>query len=397
MSNDASSPADQATQPKPLKFLFHHRIASRDGQSVHMDEIIIALGKLGHDVELVGPERTAEASFGDDGGLIAKLKKNLPKAIYEVLEFGYNVVVWKRLKKALKEYQPDVVYERYNLFMIAGVWWAKRKGYRVLLEVNAPLFEERLVNDGLGLKKLAKWTEDYCWRNANVVLPVTDVLADYVREAGVPEERICIIPNGINDERFGNTPSTTDAKTNLGLPDSTVLGFTGFIREWNKLENIIDLIADEPSLKDVFFLIVGDGPVRDFLNDYAEKHGVANRFKITGVVGRDEIANYVAAFDIALQPGVTRYASPLKMFEYMFLGKAIIAPDQANIREILEHEKDALLFDASNKNAMHEALLKLAENPELRTRLGQAARQTIDDKSFKWLENAKKIASLSRD
>ncbi len=77
--------------------------------------------------------------------------------------------------------------------------------------------------------------------------------------------------------------------------------------------------------------------------------GIASRVHFTGIVERDDVAKYVAAFDIALQPAVVAYASPLKLFEYLALGKAIVAPGQPNIREILTHEKNALLFDPARQ------------------------------------------------
>jgi glycosyltransferase involved in cell wall biosynthesis len=90
---------------------------------------------------------------------------------------------------------------------------------------------------------------------------------------------------------------------------------------------------------------VGDGPARAAIESLTESLGIPDRVTVTGIIDRDEVARYVGVFDIALQPDVVEYASPLKLFEYMALGKAIIAPDRANIREILTHGRDALLFD----------------------------------------------------
>ncbi len=114
----------------------------------------------------------------------------------------------------------------------------------------------------------------------------------------------------------------------------------------------------------------------------------------TGVVGRDAVARHVAAFDIAIQCGVTEYASPLKLFEYMYLARAIVAPATDNIREILTDGHDALLFNPERSEAMEDALLLLCRNDDLRIQLGTQARVTIDVKSLTWSRNAQRVAQL---
>jgi glycosyltransferase involved in cell wall biosynthesis len=115
---------------------------------------------------------------------------------------------------------------------------------------------------------------------------------------------------------------------------------------------------------------------------------------ITGIVPREEVGNHLAAFDIALQPGVTAYASPLKLFEYMAAGLPIIAPDTANIREILTDRVDALLIDPVRADALAAAVMELCRDGALRRSLGAAARATVDRRGLTWLNNARLVAAL---
>jgi glycosyltransferase involved in cell wall biosynthesis len=359
-----------------------------------MDELIAALKMLGHEVVVVGPARTARLEFGGDDDPVSFLKSALPRMLYEVLEFSYNLVALWRLWRALRRHRPDAVYERYNLFFLAGPLLCRLNSIPLLLEVNAPICEERSMLDGLALRRFAAWTQRTAWRSADVLLPVTDVLAGYARRAGVAAERIVVVPNGVDVTKFNDLPDRESAKHRLGLSGKLVLGFTGFVRQWNDLDRVVDLLAARGAEFDMHLLLVGDGPARATLERRAERAGVRGRVTITGIVPRDEIAAHIAAFDIALQPGVTAYASPLKLFEYMAAGLAIVAPDQPNIREILIDRRDALLIDPARAETLTAAVIELCRDEALRERLARAARATIDRRGLTWINNARLVAAM---
>lgn len=392
-----SEEADVA--PRKLRILYHHRTRSKDGQNVHIEELTAALKRRGHEIIMCEPGGMREATFGEDAtdegaGLIAWLKKMLPAPVYELLELGYSVPAYFRLARAWREQRPDVLYERNNLFLLSGGWLAKRARLPFLLEVNAPLADERAKYGDLSLRGLARWLEHVAWRQADYVLPVTDVLADFCRAGGVPEERIRVIPNGINLERFPPSLDGNAARAELGLEGKVVLGFTGFMRAWHGLNAVVDAIAESPNRENLHFLIVGDGLARADLEAHAAKRGVADQVTVLGVVQRDRVAHYVAAFDVALQPKVTDYASPLKAFEYMTLGKAIVAPDQPNIREILQDDDNALLFDPAAPGAFRAAIDRLCADQELRQRLGASAARAIAAYDYTWDGNARRVETL---
>lgn len=377
-----------------MKILYHHRTRSKDGQSVHIDEMIGALRGLGHEVIVVAPPSAETESFGSDAGLVAWLKRFMPKFSYELMELAYSVIAYRRLAKAVEQHKPDCLYERYNLFLPAGIWLKRKYRLPMLLEINSPIFEERARYDGLSLRRLARWSQQYTWRAADYVLPVTAVLADIVESYGVDKRRIIVIPNGINADRFGKPIDVAEAKRALGLQDSLVLGFTGFVRDWHGLDKVIDMIAGDPPKTGRHLLVVGDGPARDGLERQAKALGISDRVTFTGVIGRDDVARYVAAFDIALQPAVVAYASPLKLFEYLALGKAIVAPAQPNIAEILTDNSNALLFDPNDANGLPAALDQLCADPALRTRIAAKARDTIGEQGLTWRCNAERSVDL---
>lgn len=377
-----------------MKILYHHRTASRDGQAVHIDELIDAFRRLGHEVIVVSPSLSAGQEFGKESGTVAALKRHLPRAAFELLEIAYSLVAYRRLVQAYREHRPDVLYERFNLFLLAGVWLRRSRHIPFLLEVNAPLYDERRNFGGLALKPLAHWFQRTIWRGADKVLPVTDALAEYVRRDGVTSERIEVIQNGINPKNFLRKIDFEAAKARFGLQGRLVLGFAGFVRDWHGLDSVIELLAEtDPSLG-LSFLIIGDSPGCRQLARQAEQLGVADRLVLAGLVERDSIPEAVSAFDIALQPAVTVYASPLKLFEYMALARAIVAPRQSNIEETLTDGENALLFEPNDRAGFRACVERLCRDAALRLKLGTAARQTIIDRDFTWDANARRIEAL---
>ena len=264
----------------------------------------------------------------------------------------------------------------------------------MLLEVNAPLAQERADHSGgLKLHPLAWRIENALWRSADRVLPVSQALSEPLLAAGVDPARISVIPNAIDPTAFDDIDPEM-AKRALGLSGKLVLGFAGFMREWHGLDLVIEALARPDMPRSVHVLLLGDGPARAAMQRRAVEFAIADRVTFTGIVPRAEFGRHVAAFDIALQPRAVAYASPLKLFDYMAAGKAIVAPDQPNIRELVGDEKSALLFDPQHKTAMLDAILRLVRDSGLRRRLGMAARGLIDERGFTWRENARRVAAL---
>lgn len=381
-----------------MKILYHHRIGSRDdGQLVHIEELIGALRGRGHEIIIIGPSAIGETrASGLQAKLILWLKKWLPKAVYEALEFAYSFGDYRTLSRAIRTHRPDLIYERYNLFWPSGIWARKRFGIPLILEVNAPLYDERSRYGGLVLKALARHTERTCWRQADRVVTVTNVLRRRIAAEGVAADRIAVTPNGINFGRFPNEISRTEAKRRLGLEDKLVLGFVGYAREWHGLERVLEVMATRPE-RNLFFLLVGGGSARPRLERLAEEKHLADRVKFVDFVAHDEVPAYLQAFDIAIQAAVVDYASPLKLFEYMASCAAIVAPDKENIREVVTHEREALLFDPDSQEGFAAAIDRLCRDRDLRERLGAAARQTLRDRDATWCHNAAVVEGLARE
>ena len=378
-----------------MRILFHHRIASTDGQFVHLTELTRALRELGHEVLIVGPKIGESGALGETNNLISTLKKAIPSALYEVMEFTYSFIAALRLWQAARVFKPDVVYERYNLHLHAGRFVAKVIGRPFILEVNAPLAEERDVYGKLTLKTFAKWSDGVIWRSAHMALPVTNVLADKLRKQGVKEDRITVIHNGADLSQYQQTRAQCRKQINGIGENDVVFGFVGFIRRWHGLSKVVDFIKSRPDLP-IRAIFVGDGREdKDELEKQIDDLGLSEKIKITGFVNRERIPTYVGAFDVALQPASTLYASPLKLFEYMAAGCAILAPATPNIKEVLKHETSGLLFDPNSIESMVSCFQRLCDDPTLRTVVGNNAKTLCKTFPYTWENNAKLVVSIA--
>ena len=373
-----------------MKILYHHRIASKDGQFVHVEELTNALIEQGHQLYFVAPKVNENADFGGDGGFVSKLKKALPKALYELLELSYSLWVFIKLVVAIIKFKPDVIYERYNLHQPAGVLAAKLFRLPLVLEINAPLVEERSKYSGLALQGFAKKIENFTWRTASHCLPVTDVLADYLRKISIPESKITVIHNGVR-QQFIDEMMLQDINSHK---KEIVIGFTGFIHPWHGMDKALEAIAEHKELP-LRLICVGDGDILPDLRRQAEQLGIADKVEFKGLITRDKVLDYVKEFDIALQPDVTAYASPLKMFEYMAVGALIVAPKTPNIEEILT-EDTALFFDIGDKTGFKEALTTSITSYQALDEKRRAVKQSVLDKQFIWQENAQRVVDLAK-
>ena len=381
-----------------MKILYHHRIRSRDGAYVHISEICRALTERGHEIVVAGPN-TVSKSDGYAKGLdvVSIVRKKLPKFLWEIMEITYSLYDFTRLVLFYYRSTPDIIYERYQLFTPTGIWLKYFFRIPLVLEVNSPLAMERSRTEGLFFRTFADRVEAFTWKHADRVLPASEAMASIiVSRTGLPRDKIEIIRNAVTPQAFA--PGAHDnAKRSHGLEGRLVIGFIGFLREWHNADRVVRFLHRRGEDLDLHFLIVGDGPARQDVEELARELDVASRLTITGVVPRDEVSRHAAAFDIAVHIHDVEYAIALKLIEYLSLGLPILANDSESIREVLVNDENALLIDEDDPQAYEETLELLCRDVSLRERLGMAARRTIVDQGLTWDENARRVEEVLSD
>ena len=382
------------------RILYHHRTQALDGQRVHINAIQEALQALGHEVMEVSPLPATEQAGATSirtprRRLFERMAAVAPKGLYETAELAYNLAAYRALSSAIVRFKPHFVYERYALNTVAGVWTSRRFGVPILLEVNSPLADEKRALGKLLFHKLSGRLERYTLVNATRVLAVTQVLADgLMRSTGLPQTRIKVVQNGADlDVNAPNDSRRSAARRELGYTDEdVVIGAIGFFREWHGIDMLLTAVAEARALfASARILLVGDGPAIPDLKQLSSRLGLEGVVTFCGAVAHDRVAHHLSAMDVVAIPRAVAYASPLKLFEYMAGAKAIVAPRQANLLEVVTDGVDAICFSESDRAGLQTALGRVVQDASLRNNLGREARATIERRCFTWNGNAERI------
>ena len=373
-------------------------------EAVHIHGFAGGLEQLGLAVDVVGPpgvdldpNSTVAPTTGRAATPWGVLARKVPQPVFECLELGYNLAAIPRLWARCLRQKPELIYERYALFNAAGVLVGRLTGVPVVLEVNETAGVDRTrQGKRIAMAGLARWLERRILRSAAGVVVVSGYLRDYVHELGVPDERIRVTPNAVDAERFD--PERVDGETvraRFGLEGSTVVGFAGSFTKWHGLDLLLQAAADlMPEFPDLKLLLVGDGARRRASEQMAEELGIAERVVFTGKVPHAEMPTYMAAMDLGVMPASNVYGSPMKVFEYMSMGKPAVAPRYRPLEEAIAHSEDGLLFEPGSCISLTAQLRALLDDAAYRRRLGEAAQRKVRAR-HQWVNNAETVLELA--
>jgi glycosyltransferase involved in cell wall biosynthesis len=380
-----------------VKILYHHRTRATDAQKVHILEMVSAFRQLGHEVEVASlvetenrasrPEREARESG------LKKLLRALPFSS-ELVQLAYNLfaIPWLCLK--IRRSRADFIYERYSLFNFSGVAAASLCGKPIVVEVNSPLALEMSREKEIRAHKLAAWIERAICNRATKVVVVSGPLRRIMIENGVRESKLRLMPNGVNLQRFNGKRDPRLAES-LGIRGRVVIGFVGWFRPWHGIELLLEAFRESGLWKrQAVLLLVGDGPATADLKQYVAANQLQDSVIFAGPVSHELVPPYLDLMDIAVQPAANEYCCPMKILEYMGLAKAIVAPRQENIEELLENGRGAVLFQPGDAQSFARALSALAMDTELRSRTGRNALRAIYERGLLWESNAQRVVEM---
>lgn len=380
-----------------MRILYHHRTLGDGAEGIHIREMVKAFREIGNEVKVIGPIGEKPPESSRKSRMLERVKRMIPHVLYELLEISYTGYCFWKTARAIRAFKPDFIYDRYIIFNAGTVQAGRLFGVPVCLEVNAPLAMERSVepDERLAFRRTASRMESWICRQATQTIVVSTPLKRYLESIGVPEGKCIVMPNGVDPDRF--TPRDKDAVlcNELGISgDDFVVGFTGILRPWHGLDLLLEAFASMVKKgHKAFLLIVGDGPHRKPLEKRAAELGLGRALCITGRVPHAKVPEYVSLFDVAVSPRATFYASPMKVIEYMALGKPVVVPATPNFLDIIDERAEGITFEDGNAAALEQALVCLCQEPELRRQLGVRARQKVE-RRLNWRWNAEAVCRL---
>jgi glycosyltransferase involved in cell wall biosynthesis len=211
-------------------------------------------------------------------------------------------------------------------------------------------------------------------------------MRDELLGRGVPADRILVNPNAVDPERYRPDTDGTAVRKGLALDGKTVLGFISTFQPWHGAEVLANafaiLMREHPEYRDsVRLLLVGSGPRLATSKQLLSDAGLDDAVRFAGLVPQGEGPRYLAACDILVSPHVPNpdatpfFGSPTKLFEYMAMGRGIVASNLDQIGEVLRHGETAWLVPPNDPDALASGLAHLIADRGLRMALGDAARR----------------------
>lgn len=275
---------------------------------------------------------------------------------YELNYFRFHRDIVEQSAAIMCENDYDFIYQRMSVDNYSGVLLSRMTGVPLVLEYNgSEAWAAKHWGKPLRFHDQAVLAEDLCLRHAHCVVTISEVLRDELIERGVPPERIVCYPNCIDPALFDPERFTEkqrcDLRAKYDIPvENTVVTFIGTFGRWHGVDKLAEAVGrmageelDWLRAHKVTFLLIGDGLLMSKVRELVAEAVRKNVVVLTGLVPQPEAPLYLAASDILVSPHVANadnsrfFGSPTKLFEYMAMGKGIIASDLEQIGVVMRN------------------------------------------------------------
>ena len=284
--------------------------------------------------------------------------------------FRFDPFALRRLKKLVREKQPDILHTWLFAANSYGRLVAGKEG------VAGPqvVVSERCVDTWKAGWQL--WLDRKQIPRTTRMIGNSQAVVDFYRELGVPDEKLVVIRNGIDLPEAPSQEARTALRQELGIAASSkILGFVGRLAPQKRLKDLLwsfELVRSHDL--DVHFVIAGDGPQRSELEQFAKQIRVADRVTFTG--HRDDAASILALCDIFWLASDFEGQSN-SLMEAMAAARPVIVSDIAPNRELVSHEETGLVVPVTDRAEFAKAAVDLLRDEKLATQLGSDARNRM--------------------
>ena len=367
-----------------IAVITNSRIPSLTANSIQAMKVCDALTELGHDLRVFAPREVEPASWDE-------LAKHYGLRFAFQIDWLPSIPAFKRFdfiwyaQSAARKFKADLIYTWLPQSAAVGLL----QSYPVVLEMHA---------DVVG--RLGPWWLRQLWmkRGRRRLLVTTSALRKALERSTrlqFPDDAVQIAPNGVDLHRYANLPNPAEARRQLNLKDGLTVGFTGHFYAGRGMDLLFELAL---ALPNVNFLWVGGTP--DAVEEWRTKLDAARvaNVTLTGFIENSRLPLYQAAADILLMPygrsisgssgqDIAEGINPMKMFEYMAVGRAIATADLPVIREVLD-ETRAVFCPPGDVSAWKSAIENLLNDEKHRVALASNARREVE--KYTWIARAER-------
>lgn len=351
------------------------------GPRSHILGVVNALQFLGADVERFIVGDTVPESVHGAGSEQRMSSSRVRVLAADAVRAAYRIRSRNRLAAAVGGGSYDFVYERYALFQELGSVARARTGAPWILEVNALLaIEATSERRATSSRALALRIEGGTLRSADMIVAVTEALAEQIRSTyGIDRSRILVVQNGVD-----HTHHT--AVSAAGSDDGSVtIGFVGTLYAWQNVGALIEALT-LPGFERVRLEVAGDGPERERLAASIARLGLGDRVVLHGRMHPDAVAPFLSTVDLCFAGHGSAngsYFSPLKLWEYLAAGKAVIASEHEATLALAADGYAIRCFGGAQSPSLEDALADaIRDLPALRARAAECQQRVWDEHSW---------------
>jgi glycosyltransferase involved in cell wall biosynthesis len=362
------------------------------GAISHIRGFLYSLESAGKSCRVFTGTPLAQNAF-DNELVVAETR---PYFFWGAVMLAYNWAFVRGVQTYLSSDVPGVFYQRHFAFSIAGALLSRRLKVPLILEYNGSEVWLASHWDPKPLRSWIRLCEMVALRSATRIVVVSKALRDELIQRGIQADRVRVNPNAVDSGFFYPGRGGGRARRELGVEnDEVLIGFVGSFSFWHGIEvlqrAIVNLLDREQPCR-LRFILVGDGLLHGEMRSALAAYEKTGAVIFTGLVSRERVADYLDAADILVSPHVPMpdgsrfFGSPTKLFEYMAMGKGIVASRLEQLAEVLEHDHTAWLVKPGDSKELAEGILRLALDPKKRAALGAAARRVAVER-HSWSQN----------